>query len=121
VGEAGDGQHDEASPASVRRRGRATLFLPFRFGSRSALAQASGGRFRLRTLEVRGAGDVTRRLDGRLGFTVVELEAVLETDPGHEADARFAAKVAEQVCLVSASLDAPVHVAVDVRAAPTSA
>lgn len=75
----------------------------------------------LRGLEVHGAGDVTRRLDGRLDFSGVELEVVLETNPGHEADARFAAKVAEQVCLVSAALDTPVHVEVDVRATPAAA
>jgi hypothetical protein len=72
----------------------------------------------VRALEVHGAGDVTRRLDGRFGFSVVELEVVLETNPGHEVDLRFAAEAAERACLVSASLVTPVHVEVVMRAAP---
>lgn len=85
----------------------------------AAIAERRG--LPLRTLEVRGAGDVTRRLDGRFCFTVVELEVILETDPGHEAEARFAAEAAEQACLVATSLDTPVHVEVDVRSAPATA
>jgi organic hydroperoxide reductase OsmC/OhrA len=75
----------------------------------------------LRALEVRSAGDVTRRLDGRFGFTVIELEVRLETAPGQETQARFAAEEAERVCLVTASLDTPVHVEVDVSSAPAAA
>lgn len=75
----------------------------------------------LRALEVHGSGDVTRRLDGRFGFSVVELKVVLDTNPGHEADARFAAEAAEQACLVSASLNTPVHIEVDVQVAPAAA
>jgi organic hydroperoxide reductase OsmC/OhrA len=75
----------------------------------------------LRALKIHGTGDLTRRLDGRLDFSAVELEVVLETNPGHEADARFTAKVAEQACPISAALDTPVHVKVDVRATPAAA
>jgi hypothetical protein len=46
---------------------------------------------------------------------VIELDVCLETDPGRETDAQRAAKAAEQRCLISASLDAPVHVELDVR------
>jgi organic hydroperoxide reductase OsmC/OhrA len=71
----------------------------------------------LRALGVRAAGEVTQRLDGRFGFVSVDLEVVLETDPGWEGDARSAAEEAERQCLVAASLATPVLVALDVRAA----
>jgi organic hydroperoxide reductase OsmC/OhrA len=48
---------------------------------------------------------------------VLDLDVVLETDPGPEAEARSAAEAAERGCLVAASLDTPVRVALDVRAA----
>jgi organic hydroperoxide reductase OsmC/OhrA len=88
-------------------------------GTLAAIAQRRA--LPLRGLEVHGARCVTRRSDGRLDFSVVELEVVLETNPGHEADARFTAKVAEQAWLVSAGLDTPVHVKVDVRATSAAA
>ncbi len=73
------------------------------------------------SLEVRAAGDVTRRVDGRLGFTVIDLEVVLDTEPGQEAVARAIAEAAEEACLVSASLDTPVHLGLKVRAFPPAA
>jgi organic hydroperoxide reductase OsmC/OhrA len=75
----------------------------------------------LRALDVHGAGDVTARPDGRFRFTVIELEVVVETDPGCEAEARSAALAAECVCLVAFSLDTPVHVALEVRTASAAA
>ncbi len=75
----------------------------------------------LRALEVRSAGDVTRRPDGRYGFIAVDLEVELVTDAGFEEDARGAALDAEQSCLVAASLDTPVHLTVHVRAAAAAA
>jgi organic hydroperoxide reductase OsmC/OhrA len=71
----------------------------------------------LRALGVQGTGAVTQRPDGRFGFTEIALEVVLATDPGHEADARDAVEAAERSCLVAVSLDAPVHVTLDVRTA----
>jgi peroxiredoxin-like protein len=71
----------------------------------------------LRALRVGAAGEVTQRPDGRFGFTVIELDVALTTDPGREADARDVAVAAEQACLVTASLDTPVRLALDVRAA----
>jgi organic hydroperoxide reductase OsmC/OhrA len=72
----------------------------------------------LRGLEVHGSGRVTQRDDGRFGFTGATLHVRLDTDPGCEAEAEVAAEVAEQGCLVTASLDFPVHVELDVRSAP---
>ena len=71
----------------------------------------------LRALAVHGAGTVSQRSDGPFGFTSVELEVMLATDPGCEADARAAAEAAERSCLVAVSLDLPVHVTLDVRIA----
>jgi organic hydroperoxide reductase OsmC/OhrA len=70
----------------------------------------------LRALGVHAAGAVGPRPDGRFGFVYIDLDVMLETDPGHEADARSAAEEAERSCLVAASLDTPVLVALDVRA-----
>jgi organic hydroperoxide reductase OsmC/OhrA len=75
----------------------------------------------LRALEVRSAGYVTQRADGRFGFIAVDLEISLRTDPGWERQARDAAHDAERACLVAASLDTPVRVAVEVTAAPAAA
>lgn len=71
----------------------------------------------LRALGVHGAGSVTQRPDGRFGFTEIELDVVLATDPGREEDARSAAEAAERSCLVAVSLDTPVHVSLQVRTA----
>jgi organic hydroperoxide reductase OsmC/OhrA len=71
----------------------------------------------LRSLAVRGTGDVTARPDGRYGFVSVALEVDLATDAGFEAEARNAALDAERSCLIAASLDVPLHVTVAVRPA----
>jgi len=66
-------------------------------------------------LEVHGDGVAGRRDDGRFGFTRLLLRLRLELDPEDEARARELAAKAEETCLVSASLDVPVEVVVDVR------
>jgi organic hydroperoxide reductase OsmC/OhrA len=71
----------------------------------------------LRALSVHGSGDVTQRSDGRFGFTVVELDVALVTDPGCEEDLRSAAEAAERSCLVASSLDTSIRVGLDIRAA----
>ena len=69
---------------------------------------------------VTGTGHMSRRDDGRFGFTVIELDAALETIAGGEAAVRAAAAVAEERCLVTRALEVPVHVGVSVKVvAPT--
>ncbi len=63
---------------------------------------------------VTATGHMSRRDDGRFGFTVVEVDALLETVPGGEQAVRTAATIAEDRCLVARALDVPVHVAVAV-------
>jgi organic hydroperoxide reductase OsmC/OhrA len=46
------------------------------------------------------------------GFTVIELDVTIETDPTHEAGARRAAELAQRHCIVERALDVPVHVRV---------
>ena len=58
---------------------------------------------------------MSRRDDGRFGFTVIEIDAVLETVAGGEDAVAGAAAEAEDRCLVSQSLDVPVHVTVQVK------
>jgi len=72
----------------------------------------------LRGLEVGASGHVTQRNDGRFGFTEVVVHAVVDTEAGFEDEAAEAADAAERGCLVAASLDFPVRLELDVRAAP---
>jgi organic hydroperoxide reductase OsmC/OhrA len=69
---------------------------------------------------VEAAGHIGRRVDGSLGFLVIELEALLETIPGAEESVRRAAALAEERCVVAQALDVPVHVDVRVRAVAAS-
>ena len=55
------------------------------------------------------------------GFTVIELNAVLETVPGGEKAVRAAAAAAEERCLIEQAPDVPVHVAVEVEAVAPAA
>jgi organic hydroperoxide reductase OsmC/OhrA len=64
---------------------------------------------------ITATGHMSRRDDGRFGFTVIEIDARLETAPGGEDSVRRAAAEAEQACLVSHALDVPVHIAVKVE------
>ena len=64
---------------------------------------------------VSATGHLSRRDDGRFGFTMIELDAVLETVPGGEDAVAGAAAAAEDRCLVSQALDVPVHVTVQVK------
>jgi organic hydroperoxide reductase OsmC/OhrA len=64
---------------------------------------------------VTATGHMSRRDDGRFGFTVIEIDATLETVPGGEDAVRSAAVEAERACLVSHALDVPVHIAVTIE------
>ncbi len=79
----------------------------------TGLAERAGLSYR--SLEVHGDGVAGKREDGRFGFTRLLLRLALELDPGDEALARELAAKAEETCLVSASLDVPVEVEVEVR------
>ena len=64
---------------------------------------------------VSATGHMSRRDDGRFGFTAIEIGAVLETVAGGEDAVAGAAAAAEDRCLVSQALDVPVHVTVQVK------
>lgn len=66
---------------------------------------------------VTATGHMSRRGDGRFGFTVIELDAMLETIPGGEEAVRTAAAIAEDRCLIAQALDVPVDVRVEVGTA----
>ncbi len=68
---------------------------------------------------VSATGHMSRRDDGRFGFTVIEIDASLDTIPGGEQAVRAAARDAEHLCLITEALDVPVHVAVSVRVGAT--
>ena len=82
------------------------------------LVSAAGRRgLPLRALGVHATGAVSQRPDDGFGFTEIELEVVIATDPGYESQARDAAEAAERSCLVAVSLDLPVRMTLDVRTA----
>lgn len=70
---------------------------------------------------VGGTGHMGRRADGRYGFTVIELSAVLDTLPGNEDGIAAAADAARDRCFVTRALDVPVHVGVEIRTAGSEA
>jgi organic hydroperoxide reductase OsmC/OhrA len=67
-------------------------------------------------VSIGATGHMGRRQDGRLGFTVIELHAVIETLSGSEEAVAAAAKAAEEHCLIAQALDVPVRVALEVTA-----
>jgi organic hydroperoxide reductase OsmC/OhrA len=67
-------------------------------------------------VSIGATGHMGRRQDGRLGFTVIEIHATVETLPGSEEAVAAAASDAERHSLVSQALEVPVHVALDVTA-----
>jgi organic hydroperoxide reductase OsmC/OhrA len=69
---------------------------------------------------VSATGHMSHRDDGRFGFTVVELDATVETLTGYEDAVRSAAQAAEERCLVTQALDVPVHVTTIVETVDTA-
>ncbi len=72
-------------------------------------------------LSVEADGVVGHRPDGRFGFVRIEQSVELETDPGLEGAARELVARAQDDCLVTISLDLPVHTNVRVRSAAVAA
>jgi organic hydroperoxide reductase OsmC/OhrA len=70
---------------------------------------------------VTATGHMSRRDDGRFGFTVIEIDALLETVAGSEQAVSNAAAAAEEHCLITQALDVPVHIDVQVKAIDTAA
>lgn len=58
-------------------------------------------------LEVEAAGHLTARRGGRYGLVGIELDSVLETDPGNEERLPLAAELARDRCAVVGALDVP--------------
>ena len=72
----------------------------------------------LHTLEVSAIGHLEQVPKGGHGFTVVELDVDLATDPGRELDAEDVARRAKEHCIVGRALEVPVHLRrLEVRAA----
>jgi organic hydroperoxide reductase OsmC/OhrA len=67
------------------------------------------------SLKVDADGIAGQRSDGHFGFTRLLLRLEVETDPADAEQAHGLADQAEQTCLVSASLDLPVEVVIEVR------
>jgi organic hydroperoxide reductase OsmC/OhrA len=78
----------------------------------TGLAEREGLAYR--SLKVDGDGVCGRRDDGRFGFTRLQLQLDVEVDATDQARARNLAAKAEETCLVSASLDCPVGVEIEV-------
>lgn len=65
---------------------------------------------------ISATGHMGRRDDGRFGFTVIEVDAVLETLAGADGAVVAAARTAEERCLTGQALDVPGHVGANVTA-----
>jgi organic hydroperoxide reductase OsmC/OhrA len=72
----------------------------------------------LRHVDVTGAGHVTRRAEGRIGFVVIELAVEVTVTSGLEHEAERAARSAKQTCLIAHALEIPVELELRVRTAP---
>jgi organic hydroperoxide reductase OsmC/OhrA len=79
----------------------------------TGLAQRAGLAFD--GLAVDGDGVAGGRADGRFGFKRLQLGLHVEVDPADDALAHELAEKAEATCLVSASLDLPVEVELEVE------
>lgn len=81
----------------------------------TGLAERAG--VELAVLEVDADGIAGKRDDGRFGFTRIVLRCRLEVTAGDVAQARELALRAEETCLVSASLDLPVDLELEIVSA----
>jgi len=72
----------------------------------------------LRGLDISARGSVGQRPEGPFTFTEIELGVELVTDTGFEDEARLAVEAAERGCLITASLDVPVRLELNVHVAP---
>ena len=61
-------------------------------------------------------GHLERVPAGGYGFTVLELNAALTTEPGFEAEATEVAQLAKEHCIVERALEVPVHLRLEVSA-----
>lgn len=77
-------------------------------------AVAEKGGVPLLDATITATGHLSHRNDDRFGFTVVEIDASLETIAGSEEVVRRAATAAEKRCLVTQALGVPVHLNVAV-------
>lgn len=72
----------------------------------------------LHTLEVAATDHLEHVPEGGYGFTVLELDVDLVTDPGRELDAEEVAHLAKRHCIVGRALEVPVQLRrLEVRAA----
>lgn len=71
----------------------------------------------LRRLHVSADGVAGMRDDDHFGFRRIEMRLSIATDPGLEALALELAEKAEEACLVTASLDLPVSLEVEIATA----
>jgi organic hydroperoxide reductase OsmC/OhrA len=63
----------------------------------------------LHALEVAATGHLEHVPEGGYGFTVLELDVDVATDPGRELDAEEVAHLAKRHCIVGRALEVPVH------------
>jgi peroxiredoxin-like protein len=69
-------------------------------------------------LKVDATGTCGQRTDGHFGFTRLELQLTVETDPADAEHARALAEKAESNCLISASLGVPVETVINTTTPP---
>jgi organic hydroperoxide reductase OsmC/OhrA len=67
-------------------------------------------------LDVRGAGHLVKRENGRFGFVAIELTVDMTMEAEHVGAAENLAAKAREICIVTLALDVPIHVDVAVHA-----
>lgn len=79
----------------------------------AALAERDG--VALHDLSIDAEGIIGRRPDGRFGFVRIQQTVVVDVDATHEMAVAAMVAKAEDMCLVTVSLDVPVETRVEIR------
>ncbi len=81
----------------------------------TVLAIAERREVPIHTIQTDATGHVQHK-DGLYRFVVLELDVMIETQPGQEAAAESVVQLAKERCIVSGALDVPVRLTVAVHA-----
>ncbi|MEX2210985.1 MAG: OsmC family protein [Gaiellaceae bacterium] len=69
----------------------------------------------IHTIDVAAVGHLERASGGGFGFTVIELDVDLTTDPGRESEAQELALLVKRQCIVARAMEVPLRVQVEAR------
>jgi organic hydroperoxide reductase OsmC/OhrA len=84
------------------------------------VAVAERRRLPLRVARIDATGHLERK-NGRYVFVVIEVDAELEVDPGHEHEADEIAQLAKEHCIVAGAIKPPIDLHVQTKTADAEA